>query len=109
MASMLSVSEQMERANKRKYYEYTYVYSRYNPQLGYSERSSTVIASTDAEAKKLAKRSCGSTVYGSNDFERLAGKGPVLTKDVDYRLTTKYVNHRNGLSTAEVVAEKIYH
>lgn len=108
MASKLSITEQMERANKRKYYEYTYVYSRYNPQLGCSERSSTVIASSDAEAKKLAKRACSDAAYGSNDFERLAGKGPVLTKDVDYRLTTKKVSNRDGWGTKEVVAEKIY-
>lgn len=108
MASKLSVTEQMERANKRKYYEYTYVYSRYNPQLGCRECSSTVIASSDAEAKKLAKRACSGAAYGSNAFERLAGRGPVLTKGVDYRLTTKYVSNRNGWDLQGVVAVKIY-
>jgi hypothetical protein len=80
--------ERLEKAQKKRYRIYEYVYSRYNSQNGTHEYTSDIIASSDSEAKKIAEHNCNSTVYGSNTFLRLSAKSDILAKE-DYTLEVK--------------------
>lgn len=99
----------MAETRQKKYYEFTYSYSRYNPQLGTRDCTSTVIASTKAEAAKLAKRACNSAIYGSNYFNEVLSRGPVLVEGKDYVLKTEMIRSPAGHSYRyETVAKKVY-
>ena len=84
---MVTEASKLATAAKKKYYEFEYQYTRYNPQLGSYTATSTVIASTEKEAEKFAKMSCDKAVYGHNSFDCIISHGPLLTRDVDYELT----------------------
>lgn len=106
---MKTFEEKLETAKKQKYYEYTYQYTRYNPQLGSYKATSTVIAHTDKEAEKLAKKACEGAIYGSNSFDFIIKKSEALTLDVDYTLTRGFKKDCYGyVRDYYVKAEKIY-
>ena len=108
---MVTEASKLATAAKKKYYEFEYQYTRYNPQLGSYTATSTVIASTEKEAEKFAKMSCDKAIYGHNSFDCVIGHGPLLTRDVDYELTITYKKDRYGHSIGSpiVLPKKIYH
>ena len=108
---MLTVEEKLQKASKKKYYEFTYQYTRNNPQLGQYKSTSTVIASTEKEAIKLATKACNGAIYGYNSFDFIISKSEPLILDKDYSLHIEYKKDRHGYSVGSpfVVAKKIYH
>ena len=108
---MLTVEEKLQKASKKKYYEFTYQFTRYNPQLGQYKSTSTVIASTEKEAIKLATKACNGAIYGYNSFDFIISKSEPLILDKDYSLHIEYKKDRHGYSIGSpfVVAKKIYH
>ena len=108
---MLTVEEKLQKASKKKYYEFTYQYTRYNPQLGEYKAMSTVIASTEKEAIKLATKACDGAIYGYNSFDFIISKSEPLVLDKDYSLHIESKKNRYGWSVGNpfVVAKKIYH
>lgn len=99
----------LPKALKKKYYEYTIGYDRYNPQLGTHHRTTTVIASTDAEAIREGNKFCKGGCYGSNYFTGLEGERKLLTLNVDY--TVKAAAEWKHFSDYKPVVkvEEIYH
>lgn len=110
-----------DNAKNAKYYEWTYEYDRYNPQLGTHRHTSTVIAKTKAAALAAAKKSCNGGVYGYNTLVGLVeGSKKLLERDVDYKLVPKaeVVERRDGSRERRVIGidykavlevERIYH
>ena len=109
-----------DKAAKSKYYEWTFEYDRYNPQLGTHRHTSTVIAKSKAAAISAAKKYCSGGCYGSNRFVGLVeGAKVLLERDVDYKLVPKaeYKVIYNGASPRRAIGgcykavlevEKIY-
>lgn len=88
------MDELRTKLQKKKVYEFEYSYLRYNPQLGTSERTSTVMACTAAEAERKAKKSCNDyNAYGSLDFVCLTGTKKLLENNVDYRWEVEIEEH----------------
>ena len=81
--------EMLANAKKRRYYQYGYDYERHNPQTGVHEHSGYVIAKTDAEAMKLAKKPCAGGVYGWNKLIGLNGEKKPLKYGEDYTLSVE--------------------
>lgn len=81
--------EMLANAKKRRYYQYGYDYERHNPQTGVHEHSGYVIAKTDAEAMKLAKKQCAGGVYGWNKLIGLNGEKKLLKYGEDYTLSVE--------------------
>ena len=107
---MLTAEEKLQKASKKKYYEFTYQYTRNNPQLGRYKSTSTVIASTEKEAIKLATKACDGAIYGYNSFDFIISKSDPLVLDKDYSLHIESKKNRYGWSVGNpfVVAKKIY-
>lgn len=108
---MRTDSEKLEIAQKKKYYEFTYQYTRSNPQLGNYKTTSTVIAATEKEAEKLAKISCDKAIYGWNSFDCIVKKSEQLKLGEDYELTIQYLKRDQygyPRGSSSVVARKIY-
>lgn len=104
--------EILARYAKKKYYEWEYSYNRYNPQLGTSERTSTVIASTESQARNLADKRCRAyRTYGSLSFIGLTGNKKLLKLNEDYRIVfERNENQSNfGITAYKVGVEEIYH
>lgn len=109
--NMITEASKLATASKKKYYEFTYQYTRNNPQLGQYKSTSTVIASTEKEAIKLATKACDNAIYGYNSFDFIISKSEPLVLDKDYSLHIEYKKDRHGYSVGSpfVVAKKIYH
>lgn len=108
---MLTAEEKMAKAMKKKYYEFTYEYIRYNPQFGSYTAKSTVIASTEKEAIKLAETACDGIIYGYNSFNKILSKGPELTYGKDYTLEEKWKKTSTGRCIGRlpmIAARKVY-
>lgn len=103
-------SEKLEKASKKKYYPFFYTYIRHNPQLGERECQSEIIASSEKEAEKLAKKACEGSLYGYNQFGEIIGAGPALELDKDYYLELARDRLASGhySKTTYVKAHKIY-
>lgn len=101
--------EKLAIAEKKTYYKYTYDYARYNPQLGTYHATSTVIASSDKEAEKLARKNCDKALYGSNFFDHIEQRSAALIRDVDYRLEAISRRDRYGYPTGvyDIIAQEI--
>ena len=98
---------------KKKVYEFEYSYNRYNPQLGTSERTSTVLACNESEAVRKATASCKKyKAYGSLSFIGLTGNKKLLQNDVDFRWNIRLedVHGMGYFGTKKIVKEleKIY-
>lgn len=104
-------SEKLEKASKKKYFTFSYTYTRHNPQLGEYECKSEVIASSEKEAEKLARKACEGTLYGYNQFNEITGASPALKLNEDYRLELTRDRLASGRysKTTYVKAYKIYH
>lgn len=95
----------------KKYREYTYTYTRFNPQNGDSIRESKVIAFSKTNAVKMAKRKCQEVCYGVNIFNEITGVGPVLEEGKDFRVYSHRVLQQMTGYVREVwedYAERIY-
>ena len=81
---MVTEASKLATAAKKKYYEFEYQYTRYNPQLGSYTATSTVIASTEKEAEKFAKMSCDKAAYGhkKDRYGHSIGSPIVLPKKI---------------------------
>lgn len=102
------MDELRAKLQKKKVYEFEYSYLRYNPQLGTSERTSTVLACTAAEAERKAKKSCNDyNAYGSLEFTRLTGTKKLLENNVDYRWEVEIEEHLSGDKIVKKL-EKLY-
>lgn len=101
--------EKLAIAEKKTYYKYIYDYTRHNPQLGTYHATSTVIASSDKEAEKLARKRCNSVIYGSNAFDHIESRSGALVRDVDYRLEAISRHDRYGYPTGvyDIIAQEI--
>jgi hypothetical protein len=97
------------KALKKKYYEYTIGYDRYNPQLGTHHHTTTVIAATDTEAVRKGKKFCNGGCYGSNYFTGLEGERKLLTLNVDYILRADVEWKHFSDYKPVVKVEEIYH
>ena len=85
--------EKISKATKKKYYEYEYICIRDNPQNGCHEHILTVIAKTDKEAIRLAKKQRSNTIYGYNYFKELGPSPKKLLqfkKDYDFNISKNY-------------------
>lgn len=102
--------EKLAIAEKKTYYTYTYDYVRHNPQTGTYHASSTVIASSDKEAEKLARKNCDNVLYGSNVFDHIEKRSDALVRDVDYILKAISRRDRYGYPTGvyDIIAQEIY-
>ena len=104
-AAQESADELLKTAVDTKYYDWTFEYDRYNPQLGCHRHSSTVMAKTKAEAERKAKKYCSGGVYGYNTFVGLTSK-KLLTLGVDYKLRAVAAEKPvyNGASPRQLIA-----
>lgn len=104
-AAQERADELLKTAVDAKYYDWTFEYNRYNPQIGTNRHSSTVIAKTKAEAERKAKKYCSEGVYGSNYFVGLISK-KLLTLGVDYKLRAVAAEEPvyNGASPRRMIA-----
>lgn len=94
---------------KKKVYEFEYSYNRYNPQLGNSVRTSTVLACNEAEAKRKAMKSCKNyRSYGWLGFIGLTGNKKLLQNDVDYRWNVRLESLDIGNEKIVKSLDKIY-
>lgn len=95
--------------SKKKVYEFEYTYSRYNPQLGVSERTSTVLACNEAEAKRKAERNCKNyKSYGSLSFIGLTGNKKLLQNNIDYKWEVKLESVDFGNQKIVKTLERVY-
>lgn len=110
-AYLWTEADRIEMASKKKWYQFEYQYTRYNPQLGEYQSKSTVIAKTEKEAEKLAKMSCDKAIYGSNYFDCILSKSGPLELGKDFALEIAYKYNKRGHRTGNpfVVARKLYH
>lgn len=103
------MDELRTKLQKKKVYEFEYSYLRYNPQLGTSERTSTVMACTAAEAERKAKKSCNNyKLYGSLEFTGLTGTKKLLENNVDYRWEVEIEEHLSSPDKIVKKLEKLY-
>lgn len=104
-AAQERADELLKTAVKAKYYDWTFEYDRYNPQIGTHRHSSTVMAKTKAEAERKAKKYCSGGVYGSNYFVGFTSK-KLLTLGVDYKLRAVAAEKPvyNGASPRRMIA-----
>lgn len=106
----MDINEKLEKAKSKKYYKWEFFYERHNPQLGVHTHSSTVIAATEAEAIRLAKKYCDGGCYGYNYFDHL-GEKKLLEYGKDYilKIEQEYNESTDRYYAPKVVAEKVYH
>lgn len=95
--------------SKKKVYEFEYEYSRYNPQLGTSIRTSTVLACSESEAERKANASCKRyKSYGSMSYKGLTGNKKLLQNGVDYKWEVKLESIDFGNDKIVKTLERVY-
>lgn len=105
---MKTLDEQIESLRKCKFYEFTYEYRRYNPQLGSYDSTSTVIARNEREATKIATLKCDGAIYGHNHFSRIISKNRQMIVDKDFRFEKREVMNSKGRWVKQIEYAKIY-
>lgn len=104
------MSDMRKRLAKKKVYEFEYAINRYNPQLGFCERVSTVLATSESEAERKAKKSYRDyRAYGTLSFKGLTGNKKLLSVDVDYRWVVGLEDVDFGNQKIVKKLERVYH
>jgi len=105
---MKSIDEKIESLRKCKFYEFTYEYCRYNPQLDSYNTTSTVIARNEREATKIATIKCDGAIYGCNSFNHIISKNRQMILDKDFEIEKRQVKNSKGRWVEEIIYSKIY-
>lgn len=106
---MLTYEEKLENLKKKKLYVYTIKYGRHNPQNGYHEHTTEIVAPTDAQAEKLGKLYCDGAIYGYNTYLGIEKKSPEVPKEfIRYREKVTKKDRYGYAVRTEPVAELEY-